>query len=237
MCVGNCQKCKSCEHLKIRFIGVTKDKKTGLMSATYTSNNSCPLRCPFRVSKTCYAMFGPCYLHFVKEMDKFGIPVEMLLEKIKNTAHLNIVRHNIAGDIAKSGTNDIDEDLVELLTETYKKAGVSAYTYTHCEQNERNYEIVKEASENGFIINFSTETVENAIDAVKHGVNAVLAVNKMNGKVKVVDGVVFVKCPADAKNGKYCANCGICYQKNRKQVVVFEAHGGGKKKIDFLNDL
>jgi hypothetical protein len=48
-------------------------------------------------------------------------------------------------------------------------------------------------------------------------------------------GVKFVRCPADMSESFTCAQCGggqpLCAQGDRDYVVVFLAHGSGKKRV------
>lgn len=51
-------------------------------------------------------------------------------------------------------------------------------------------------------------------------------------------GVTYRLCPACYDKNMTCHDCGKCWKKDRKEVIVFPAHGYGKKKTrDFLMDL
>lgn len=224
--------------IKIRFIGVSKNKKTGLLSQTYTDKCTCPQRCPFRTSGGCYAMSGHCRMHWDKVPEK-GVTPEDLSQTIKNGIHTSVVRHNVAGDLATPGTDDIDEKLLKTITQAYKENAITAYTYTHCEINARNSRLIREAAENGMIINYSCETIEQAKTAKEQGCNAVVEVEKMSAPVVEKDGLTLIQCPATYREGVHCQNCGICWQKNRQAVVAFPLHGNAgtrskAKKAGFL---
>ena len=222
--------------VKIRFVGNSKNMKTGSISQTYTSCNTCPARCPFK-DHGCYAKQGPVSWVW-KKTEKLGVSPDQLKEVIQNSCHTNVIRHNVAGDMATPETNELNEELVKVLCEAYK--GLTVYTYTHCEINDNNIRIVKEAAAAGFIINFSTESIEAAKKAREAGCNAVIACNTISDHVVKHEGLTVVQCPATYKDNVQCQNCGMCWQKDRKVIPAFPVHGAGQKKAKaagFLSDL
>jgi len=220
---------KEANELKIRFIAVSKNKKTGCLSQTYSDKRTCPERCPFKKSGGCYAMSGPCRLHWDK-VPKYGVKPEDLSEVIADSVHTSVVRHNVAGDIAKEGTSDINEELLEKIVKAYKENKITAYTYTHCEINEHNSSLIRKAAKSGMIINYSCENLEQVKKAKEQGCNAVVEVEEMSSPIVKKDGLLLMQCP-QTYNKTCCKNCGICWQKNRQAVVAFPLHGNGKKKV------
>ena len=223
--------------IKIKFVASSGNKKTGNISQTYTSCNSCPNRCPFK-NAGCYAKQGPVSWQW-KKVEKTGCSPEELKNVVKNSKKVSeVIRHNVAGDIAIPGTDDINESLLNELCDAYKDH--KAYSYTHCEVNERNLKLVKAAADKGFVINFSTEDIETAKKVLKAGCNAVIACNTISNRVVKKNDLTIVQCPATIDPEKHCATCGLCWQKDRKVVVAFPVHGNGKKKAKeagFLSDL
>jgi len=220
---------------KIKFIGISKNAKTGCISQTYTTCNTCPTRCPFK-EHGCYAKQGPVRLHWDKT-ETTGVAPKDLKKVIANQPTTNVIRHNVAGDIAMEGTSDIDEKLVNELIKAYK--GKKAYTYTHCTINERNMKIAKKAIEKGFVINFSTESAEQAKKCHDNNIPCVLACNTMSKKTVKVNGLTITQCPATYDKTINCMNCGKCWNKSRKTIISFPVHGAGKKKAQnagFLKD-
>lgn len=220
---------------KIKFIGVSKNVKTGPISQTYSSCDTCPTSCKFK-NNGCYAKMGHTLIHW-KDTEVNGVAPSELREVINNTYSSNIIRHNVAGDIAIPNTSDIDEKLVDMLISAYK--GKKAYTYTHCVVNDRNIAIVKKAISKSFVINFSCENIEQVKKCHANNVPCVLAVASMaKDKVKK-EGITFIRCMANGKDIT-CSSCKKCLVKNRKSVVVFEVHGNGKYKAlkaNFLMEL
>ena len=59
---------------------------------------------------------------------------------------------------------------------------------------------------------------------------------KVKEKITTPDGRKVVVCPAQTCAPTKCETCKLCSKSDRKYVVAFVAHGGGKKKVDtFLN--
>lgn len=231
-----------------RFLFVEKsgNAKTGIISQTYTAtcnckHGSCPVKnCKFK-DHGCYAENFMVNANW-KRIPLSGKNIEELREAIENSKKkTDYLRHNIAGDIAVEGTDDINKDLLEKLTDIYHKNFKAAYSYTHCRITDRNLSLVKAAAEKNFVINFSTETVEDAKKVIEAGCNAVIACSTISNKVVKKDGLTIVQCPATIDPEKnHCANCGLCWQKNRQVAVAFPVHGCRKnaaKKAGFLSDL
>ena len=217
----------------IKFVGTSANKKTGCISQTYTTKNTCPKRCPFK-SSGCYAKYGNTNIHWTQM--KHSCEPKELKSIIKNTPHTDVIRHNVAGDIAKAGTSMIDTKLLDTLIEAYR--GLKAYTYTHCRVDKRNIEAVKKSIKAGFVINFSVEDIKTAKKCYKNNVPCVMAVNSMTKHTIKKEGLTFVQCPATYNENIHCKNCGLCYKKNRKSIICFPAHGIGKNKIkDILIEL
>lgn len=159
----------------IKFVGTSANKKTGCISQTYTSKNTCPKRCPFKNSG-CYAKYGNTNIHWTAM--KHSCEPQDLKTIIKNTPHTDVIRYNVAGDIAKENTSTIDVKLLNTLIDAYK--GLTAYTYTHCTVNKKNIESVKKAITAGFIINFSVEDIKTAKKCHNNNVPCVMALNSMS---------------------------------------------------------
>ena len=136
---------------KIWYVPLSGDAKIGKMAATYTEDITCPDRCKFKKSGACYGKNFPCCLQWQKAGIK-GVDAALLPDVIAENKKSDVIRHNIAGDLSKNGSNDIDAVLVKNLCKAYKVFN-KKFTYTHCEVNQHNIEIVKNAADHGFIIN------------------------------------------------------------------------------------
>ena len=223
--------------IKIYAVAHSANRKTGDIAQTYTTENTCPVRCPFKNSG-CYAKnYGTCFAW--QRAEDFGMnPVDLARWVIENTQPGALIRHNVAGDIATPGTSDIDIPLLYTLIQAYQ--GRKAYTYTHCEYNEENVKAIKAANAAGFTINASCETLEDADKWMRAGVPAVIAVTAYTKGMKTPAGYTVSLCPAQVNDSKNCKNCELCQKAGRKCVVAFQVHGTGAKKaaaaIEALNN-
>lgn len=234
------------DNYRFLFVEKSGNKKTGIISQTYTAtcnckHGSCPVKnCPF-MDHGCYAENFMVNANW-KRIPETGKNIDQLREAIEGShKKTEVIRHNIAGDIAVEGTDQINKALLEKLTDIYNKNFKVAFSYTHCEVNDRNLSLVRAAAEKNFIINFSTQDIETAKKVTEAGCNAVIAVNTISNKVVKKDGLTIVQCPSTIDPEKHhCATCGLCWQKDRKVVVAFPVHGSRKnaaKKAGFLSDL
>ena len=235
----------SVNNYRFAFIEKSGNAKTGIISQTYTAVlhnmcGSCPHRCPF-ANAGCYAKCGHVVMHWRRIAEK-GLTLEELGNAIESSKKkTSVLRHNIAGDMCKENSNDLNPDLVDKLSDIYSKNFSVAYTYTHSDiNNQDNIEIVKNAAKKNFVINFSVENIESAKKALQAGCNVAMAVNTMSKNVVKKEGITFTRCPQSLNPDFKCENCGMCWKKNRKNVVVFPVHSAAKNKAikaGFLTDL
>lgn len=212
-----------------RFFAVAHSQniKTGDIPQTYTSHNSCPVRCPFH-KNGCYAdNFGT---NFQWKRADNGMTVTELKKWVeKNTEKGALIRHNVGGDIAIPGTSNVSPLLLGRLLDAFTDR--KAYSYTHCEITEENAEFLRYSNSHGFVISFSCETVEEVDKARALGVPAVLTVTEFPTASAVTpEGHFLVPCPAQTHEGMTCKKCRLCANPNRDSVVCFLAHGNQAKK-------
>lgn len=206
------------KNVKMLYVTASNDRKTGPVSAIYTDASTCPTRCPFK-GNGCYAAYGHCHMVW----NRASVTPEELASVVRQKGLLDIVRVNIAGDLAKPGTSDIDEELVQLFVRTFCKDGITVYTYTHCEPSERNKAIARQAIAQGFTISFSCEYKETALQLHAEGLPVVLAT------AEECEGPEYFHCKGGT-DGVTCRTCRVCMKADRKVVPVFQLHGPGKKK-------
>ena len=132
---------------------------------------------------------------------------------------------------AATGTEQIDTDYLAALLDAVPRRGV-AWTYSHFAAA-----LLPVAKAGQTVINASCDTEAEAVAAVNIGRPAVLAAPTDTADTfpKVVDGVRFHRCPAELAENFTCAQCGngspLCARPERREVVVFVAHGTGAKKV------
>lgn len=213
---------------KILCIAHSHNAKTGDIAQTYTQKGSCPVCCPFHKSG-CYGE-GYYTNRQWNRAEKDGVYSHQLRQWVlDNTEEGALIRHNVAGDIAIKGTSQISPLLLGDLLKAF--AGRKAYSYTHCEINEGNAELLRFAQEEGFVISFSCETVDEVDEAKALGCQAVLTVSEFPTATAVTpDGHFLVPCPAQTHEGMTCKKCRLCANPKRETIIMFKAHGNGAKK-------
>ena len=236
MAMGKNEVKNNVANYRFKYVAVSDNAKTGKMSAVYTAlkdnkTGSCPIRCPFACAGW-NAKNGPCNIHWEDTAKNSKTTIANLNETIKNgKKHKNILRHNVAGDMAIPGSNDLNESLVQELSNIYNDNFDIAYTYTHCTvDNPKNIEIAKAAAKKNFIVNFSTEKISDCKKCIAAAVNCVIACNTMQPSTAIIDGVKIVKCPNATNKNIKCVNCGLCYKKSRDFAIAFPVHGNQKEK-------
>jgi hypothetical protein len=212
------------------FTSTSGNSKTGPIPTTRTDRSSCPTTCPF-YDTGCYAKYGPESKHWLRREDN-KISWQEFLSKIKKIARNQLWRHNTAGDLPHNEGNIIADMIRDLIKANRNKKG---FTYTHHNLNENNISIIKESNNNGFTINASTESVEQADYVMSvHGIPAVAVVNSKESRrfYTTESGRKVIVCPATIHEDVNCSACGICANSNRESIVAFPAHGTAKKKVD-----
>ena len=131
---------------------------------------------------------------------------------------------------AATGTEQIDEEYLAALLDAVPRRGV-AWTYSHF-----NAALLPKAKKGQTVINASCDNVHEAVDAVvRLGRPAVLAAPTGTEWPQTINGVRFHRCPAELAENFTCAQCGngspLCARPDRREVVVFVAHGTGAKKV------
>lgn len=224
--------------------------KTGDVIQSYSSRRTCPVRCPFRDGKGCYAdglytsrvwsrcedTKDPRYIRDDKTL-KVALTAAVLERLYKDPSKRVLFRHNVAGDLAVIGTSVLDGGLVKALSEAVAFTNgifadsVSGYTYTHCKIDKKAAEIIHEAASRGFLINASCETVSEVLSVKDLGIDAVIASVDPTETLKALKdhGLHGVQCPAQVTEGMTCEKCRLC-SKHRSSVVIFKVHGRAHKR-------
>ena len=226
------------------FVHISKKSanvKTGKMPVTTSDQSSCPTTCPHHTANGggCYAASGPLSWHWKKVSNgQRGGSWSDLTNFVSGLEAGTMYRHNQSGDFFYD-TDDQGRELINLamlkeLVDANKSAGAKGYTYTHHKLDYvHNLEAVKYANRNGFTVNASCETLEQADSANAEGIPSVCVVDNTKDVPKQTPaGTRVVVCPAQRFDSVDCKSCGLCQQSDRKFVVAFLAHGNGAKKVN-----
>jgi len=222
---------------------------TGPILVTTSPRASCPLSCPLRKKSTqpeagvCYAEHGHLGHYIWTALDRtpagewikgtrYVFSLAELARCIRIQPPGTLWRHNQAGDLPSDDGVTIARDRLRRLTAA--NTGRRGFTYTHFDvvSNKENREAVKEANDDGFTVNLSADSLEEADELAALGIAPVTVVvpATQTSNTATPEGRQVVICPARVRKGINCAACGICATK-RKAIIAFPALGRGKEKL------
>lgn len=227
--------------LLIHSVDVSRDTKTGPIPATYVQERgTCPDACPLK-GGGCYARFhnvGRVWkrLNAAVAETKFYLSWPRLCAWVKAMPKGQFWRWAIAGDLPNIGDGKtIDREKLSALVEANR--GRNGFGYTHHDPKiESNAEALKEANEQGFILNWSANTLAEADEVADMAVGPVVSIVPDDSKdvVYTPKGRRAVLCPQSnpRSNVENCIGCKfLCARPDRSVIVVFPAHGTMKKKV------
>jgi hypothetical protein len=132
---------------------------------------------------------------------------------------------------SETGTSQIDSEYLQAVFDSVPRGG-QAWTYSHFAA-----EALPLPQPNKTVINASCDTTAEAVRAVELGRPAVYAapLESADQWPQKIHNVTFARCPAELADNFSCQQCGggrpLCARGARDFVVVFVAHGTGKKKV------
>lgn len=129
-----------------------------------------------------------------------------------------------------SGVSVVDQEYLEAVLDAVPEDGCS-WTYTHFQPGDVPLPQLGKTT-----INLSSDSYAQALEYVSKGYPTVITVPAgLDSKVEMVDGVRFVRCPAEYNDDVSCATCGgdtpLCARPTRDYVVKFTAHGSKAKLV------
>ena len=217
--------------MKVHFTKISANSKVGPIPVSMTERASCPDRCSLK-GAGCYADLGHLGFHWTNVADK-GLEWEEFCRKISMLPTDQLWRHNVAGDLPGNG---------KLISRSRLRALVKAnrfrfgFTYTHYTPwIQHNLNAIKRANQDGFTINLSADSIEEAdkLWSLAVGVPVVVVLPSHVTKPFLTPrGRQVIVCPATQHDNITCATCRICSHNHREAVVGFPAHGARKKVID-----
>lgn len=213
--------------MKIHFIRESSNRKTGPIPVTYSERDTCPASCP-HYRADCYAEDYHTAMNWNKVPAR-GDNLSNLCEKIAALPEGQLWRHNVAGDLPGRGETVDAAALGEIVRANIGKRG---FTYTH----KKSADAViwaRHATNWGFTVNLSADDAGEADALAAHGLPLVCIV-PMNTPEKTTTpgGLPIVVCPAQTRDDKTCADCGLCARADRAVIVGFRAHGTRAKIAD-----
>jgi hypothetical protein len=223
---------------QVIFTLKSENVKTGPMPVSITESSTCPKACKLRPLNICYSLHGPMRFTWDRlDRHKCGMPWDTFLAKVAALPAGTLWRHNISGDLPGVG-DAIDRDALRRLI--CANTGRRGFTYTHKPLTPANFDSIRAATECGFTVNVSCDTLAD-VDYYKMVDPALPMVSMLPlayGKdeapktLRTKNGHVVMVCPAVRVEGKTCLTCGLCYKADRKAVIGFPAHGTARMRAD-----
>jgi len=219
-----------------KAVEVSGNQKIGPVSATMTSQASCPRYCPF-IESGCYAMTGPQGWQTAKlNRSTVTDPVEIAKAEAAAIGTLSAARPlrlHVVGDCTSNETARILADAVC----QYKRRGKrnhgvepATWTYSH------SWPDIGRRSFGPISVLASCESARQVQTARKKGYAAALVVDYFRSdKAYTVDGVKVVPCPQQTGRSENCMSCKLCWNDGRLRkigvTIGFRAHGNQANSV------
>jgi hypothetical protein len=203
--------------------------KTGLVSATYVSQVSCPKDCTW-LKSGCYAEAGNAAFTTNRLNKAEGTSLDAALseaESIRGLSGTFPLRLHIVGDCP----NEISADIVSDACENFKN---KVWSYTHA------WRSVARVYWRKVSILASCETLRDTVAAMQRGYAASIVVSKFKSDKAWIENseagpIKVIPCPNQTK-GVTCTKCQLCWKDTfllkNKSVIAFETHGSRKNKMN-----
>ena len=222
----------------------SSNKKLGGIAATTTSADSCPTTCG--LYNLCYAKKGPQSWHWSKvNKGTRGTDWPSFLSQIEKLKPGSMLRHNVSGDLPTITGGLLDVVKLDQLQCATTNANLKFYTYTHWHTDQTfgktNVDTVKRFSQPGFVINLSTEKIEDAAFYKSTGCDVVItnttvfefaveSIQKKQGPLKICSvenldqSFNVIPCPEQYTDSATCKTCKLCSRYNRDYIIAFKQH-------------
>lgn len=211
-------------------VEASDNAKTGLVHATYASQNSCPSSCPLR-GNGCYAEHGPMgiWTSKVKNAGPDATPIEVAQAEAiaidKTLSGRLDLRLHVVGDCA---TNEAAAIVSEAALHVLRKDR-QAWSYTHAAAD------VERRAWGKVSVLASGERPEQILAYQNKGYATAMVVDKFEGdKLYQRDGLKILPCPNQTRGVK-CVDCRLCLDDSRlhKQGITigFTPHGSRAKRV------
>lgn len=220
---------------RVLWVASSGNEKLGGIPASMSERGTCPSTCDL-YDAGCYASYGKLGGHW-KAVGSRGLHWQAFLRRVENLPDGQLWRHNVAGDLQGRGV-EVDADALGELVEANR--GRRGFTFTHKTAAD-NFEALQAANLNGFTINLSADTLEEAdsffqdgdLRLTKAGPVVVLLPADAPEKLTTPEGRAVIVCPAETR-GLTCAECELCAKPFRSAIIGFRAHGQFRKHVPEL---
>lgn len=208
---------------------ISSNSKTGAIPVTVSNRKTCPPSCPL-LKNGCYAEGYYTQLHWDKVTSgERGTGWDQFISDIKALPKRILWRHNVSGDLVGNNDKINNQALKELVQANKNKLG---FTYTHYPMSDNdNLQAVLNANKQGFAVNASANTIDQADTYIKQGLPTVVILPSDAKKVSFTpNNNKIVVCPAQNSDKVTCSSCGLCQKSDRDYIIGFKVHGAYTKK-------
>jgi hypothetical protein len=209
----------------VSVVEVSRNEKTGPVSATYAPQSTCPSTCPLR-GNGCYAESGPAGATTARvNLNSEGASITELArieaEGIRSLSGKLPLRIHVVGD---ANTDECASIIAEAAEDHTRKFGQPVWTYTHA------WRTVRRESWGNVSVLASCESPAQAREAMARGYAASIVTSSHDGaSVTFKDGVKVLPCPQQTGTKNNCAGCQLCFKGEtllRHRIVIgFAVHG------------
>lgn len=162
---------------------------------------------------------------------EIGISWNAFMISIRGLDEGTLWRYGVAGDLPGK-RNRINGSKLKELVEA--NTGRKGFCFSHKPMTEANRRHVTFANQNGFTVNLSADTLEEADQKKGLGIAPVVLAVPEDPKLwpkATPAGNRVVICPA-VTHSTTCKDCKLCANKDRKVIIGFPAHGTGKRMVE-----
>lgn len=216
---------------RVVFVRSSGSAKLGGIPVSLTERGSCPTSCGL-YSVGCYALYGKLAHHWRGVPDR-GLSWGEFCARVAALPELVLWRHNEAGDLPGDG-DALDVAALEQLVDANARAGARGFTFTHKPLGAAGEALaVRRANEQGFTINLSADTLEqaDALAELRVGPVVVTVPHDAPERLRTPAGRRVTVCLAQTR-GLTCAECRLCAHPTRIGIIGFRAHGQAAGLID-----
>lgn len=204
----------------------TGNAKTGPVSVTMASQQSCPVTCSLR-NNGCYAEAGPQGIHTHRlnrseTISPLAIAIDEAnaIDKLSGTRPLRL---HIVGDCTT-------EVAVSVLARAAARYPMNVWTYTHA------WRTLLRRSWGKISAMASCESLAEVKQAMAAGYAAILITPKFQSdKAYKAEGLTIIPCPQQTGKTANCTTCRLCWDDKalaaRQAVIAFEPHGTRSKTV------
>lgn len=234
--IANTKKSK----LPVTAVEISGNSKTGKLSATYSSQITCPDSCPHK-GTSCYAESGLTGFttrrinrnaseHLDGRTPDFwdrqalAILEAELIDQLETGLPLRV---HVVGDCS---SNDAAKTVGAAMVRYAKRHDTQAYTYTHA------WRYVNRSSWMGASVLASVESTSQIDEAWDRGYAAAIIVARhYSDKAYYLKGKLIIPCPAQTRDDVTCKSCKLCMDSqklfDRKATIAFAPEGNTGKKM------